>query len=276
MFLKVMGLGLALAAAAPGLPAQEARVAPAPPLAVDLGQGVSLTLMPIPAGTFLMGDKARVTLGQPFWMGRNDVTVAQFRRFVTETGYRTEAEQGDGAEVWAGTWRKLPDASWRKPYLRQTEEHPVVCVTWNDAQAFVTWLSRKGQGTFRLPTEAEWEHACRAGSTAATYGPLDAIAWYDANAGRTTHPVGQKRANAYGLQDTLGNVWQWCQDRFGPGPAVAATDPTGPASGTFRIIKGGSFRNRAAAAAAGSRSGLEPGWRASYLGFRVVRVQPGR
>jgi formylglycine-generating enzyme required for sulfatase activity len=99
--------------------------------------------------------------------------------------------------------------------VAQVDTCPVVCVSWNDAQAFIKWLNDKGREvTFRLPTEAEWEYACRAGSTDEAYGSLDDIAWHARNSDGHTHPVGQKQPNAFGLFDMLGNVWQWCQDVF--------------------------------------------------------------
>ena len=98
-----------------------------------------------------------------------------------------------------------------------------------------------GGNAFRLPTEAEWEYACRAGTTGDRYGNIDVIAWYYSNSGSTTHPVGQKQANAWGLFDTLGNVWEWCQDWYGDYSAGYQTDPTGPGSGSYRVDRGGSW-----------------------------------
>jgi len=168
---------------------------------VDLGGGAKMTLVLIPAGTFTMGSteeqlKAvrqkwpevkeewvagekpahKVTISKASWMGKHEATVGQFRRFVEATGYKTDAEKGtrfQGAVVAVeGQVRLARDAGWRNPYFRQSDEHPVVCVSWNDTRAFVDWLNPADKGrpagsSYRLPTEAEREYACRAGTSTA-------------------------------------------------------------------------------------------------------------
>ncbi|MFC1895620.1 formylglycine-generating enzyme family protein [Thermodesulfobacteriota bacterium] len=120
-----------------------------------------------------------------FWMSKTEVTVEQFRRFVEASDYRTEAERGDGSFVWTGSkWEKRKDASWNNPGFFQADNFPVTSVSWNDAQEFIKWLTGKGQGTYRLPTEAEWEYACRAGTeTIRFWGDDSADACQFANVG---------------------------------------------------------------------------------------------
>ncbi|MCK6513392.1 formylglycine-generating enzyme family protein, partial [Myxococcota bacterium] len=127
---------------------------------------------------------------------------------------------------------------------------------------------------WRLPTEAEWEYACRAGATTPRYGELDEIAWHGKNSGSTTHVVGQKQANAWGLHDTLGNVWEWCYDWFGGYSAQAATDLVGAATGANRVRRGGSWNYNAYFVRAAQRGSNTPTYRNNLIGFRVVRSSP--
>ena len=241
----------------------------------------------IPAGSFQMGTNSTdldwlkysrpvhgVTISSPFWMAKTPVTVGQFRAFVDATGYRTEAEKGDGSFVWTGKWEKKADANWRNPYFTQEDRCPVVCVSWNDAQAYIQWLNGKSLDlSYRLPTEAEWEYACRAGTTDERYGDLDVIAWYGSNSGGHTHPVGQKQPNAFGLYDMLGHVLQWCQDWYGEYPSGSVTDPQGPNNGSYRVLRGGAWNSYVSNVRYGYRLNYySPGLRNNTLGFRVVAI----
>jgi formylglycine-generating enzyme required for sulfatase activity len=221
----------------------------------QITNSIGMKLTPIPAGEFLMGsdesdedaidaeflDKAagkkqkhRVRITRPFYLGVTEVTRGQFRRFVDEASYQTEAEKdGRGGYGWDEKTEKVeanPKFTWRNAGFEQTDHHPVVNVSWNDAQAFIAWLSRKEGKSYRLPTEAEWEYACRAGTTTrfsfgddqeglAAFGNIaDATAkekypkWTWALAGRDgyvyTAPVGRYNPNAWGLFDMHGNVWE--------------------------------------------------------------------
>jgi formylglycine-generating enzyme required for sulfatase activity len=148
-------------------------------------------------------------------------------------------------------------------------------VSLTDATEFCKKLSEKTRQAVRLPTEAEWEYACRAGTaTAYSFGDADSAlgdyAWYGSNSGNTTHPVGQKKPNAWGLYDMHGNVWEWCADWYGSYPTGAVTDPQGAASGTSRVLRGGSWFYNPSDCRSANRNGLTPDFRIINLGLRVV------
>ena len=212
--------------------------------------------------------RRRVTLTRDFLIGRHEVTRGQFRNFVDATGYRTDCERdGQGgwgydkdAEALAGP---DPKFTWRFTGFMQTDEHPVVNVSWNDAVAFCEWLSKHEGKSYRLPSEAEWEYACRAGTSTPFFFGSDAeqLAQYanttdaglkkkfaDRNAiaaddGHVfTAPIGTYKANPWGLFDMSGNVWEWTADWYEKAPPVEPqTDPSGPKMGTERVIKGGDW-----------------------------------
>ena len=151
---------------------------------------------------------------------------------------------------------------------------PVVNVSWEDAQAFIRELNERESGSmyeYRLPTEAEWEYAARAGTSGIRYGELGEIAWYRDNS-EGTHPVGQKRANAWELHDMLGNVWEWTGDWYGEYPSDPVTDPKGPRSGSHRVFRGGGFGSSAGNVRSAYRDDVSPGARSSIIGFRLVRT----
>ena len=240
----------------------------------------------------------RVRITKPFYLGIYHVTRGQFRQFVADTGYKTDAEKGEKP----GAWGWNPDKkkfgfnekySWRNVGFEQTDEHPVVNVSWNDAVAFCKWLSRKEGKTYRLPTEAEWEYACRAGTTTRYYSGddpetlakvgnvADATAkakfpdWkytIKASDGYVfTAPVGSFQPNAFGLYDMHGNAWQWCADWYGEEYYVKspADNPAGPSSGDSRVSRGGDSPGYARSAA---RYGRTPDSRHCNIGFRVART----
>jgi formylglycine-generating enzyme required for sulfatase activity len=287
------------------------------------GSGESPEMIWLPGGSFHMGDSQgigqederpvhAVTLSH-FGVGKHPLTVGEFRRFVEATNYETEAERGDGAYVWDGSdWTKKADASWRNPYMEQGDDHPVVCISWNDAKAYCDWLSEVTGQPYGLLTEAQWEYACRAGSgTAYCFGDdekgLDAYAWFgDTSASGSTHPVGAKRPNAWQLHDMHGNVWEWCADWFsgdyyeqlasGAGATAsdaavetsgtassasraasgASKDPSGPESGSLRVVRGGAWDVVADDCRSAFRLDWHPGSRGDDLGFRLSRTGPWR
>ncbi len=292
---------------------------PGKEIAVDLGGSVKLKMVLIAAGEFKMGSREsaeataaffnktyfgmdslttgpfkdehpqhRVRITKPFYLGIYHVTRGQFRRFVKDTGYKTDAETGDVPAAWG--------YSWQNAGFEQTDKHPVVNVSWNDTAAFCKWLSRKDGKTYRLPTEAEWEYACRAGTTTRYYSGDDpetlakvgnvADATFKANFPYEkctikasdgyvfTAPVGSFKANAFGLYDMHGNAWQWCADWYGgkyyaKSPAV---DPTGPDSGHYRVLRGGSWYIRPNYCRSASRFAYSPDTVDYVAGFRVART----
>jgi formylglycine-generating enzyme required for sulfatase activity len=256
--------------------------------------GMSLVLLP--AGEFLMGSPKndadsrpderpahRVTLTRPFSIGAHEVTVGQFRAFVAASGYRTDAEtDGKGGGILdAVLGEKVFDMklNWRNPGFpnRQADDEPVVQVSWNDAVAFCAWLSKQEGRPYRLPTEAEWEYACRAGTTtrwASGDSPdlLEAIAWTPRSGVSAPQPVGRKAPNAFGLFDMHGNVWEWCLELYGPYGPAPETDPQGPAVGTQRVLRGGAWdRKKLRRTTSTYRSPDAPDGRFFTYGFRVCQ-----
>ncbi len=227
-------IGLVLFCGGPCFAAAEPTTAPAtrpsPQLiSLELGRGVTMKFAPIPAGTFIMGSpeneqgrvggetQHKVTISRPFYMGVTEITQAQWRSIML----------------------------YNPSYLRG-DELPVEQVSWDDAVAFCRRLSARTGKPIRLPTEAEWEYACRAGTKTAFYtgegtAALDEAGWYEDNAEYRTHPVGLKKPNAWGLYDMHGNVFEWCSDWYGEYPPGEARDPTGPPTGLSRILRGGSW-----------------------------------
>ena len=275
---------------------------------LDLGGGLKLKLVLIPAGEFMMGKRLggvrrkdhegpqhRVRITKPFHMGATEVTKGQFARFVTETGYRTEAEKGEWAYGFTRSGReRRKEFNWRNVGFAQGDDEPVVSVSWNDAQAFCRWLSGKGEGQARLPTEAQWEYACRAGTrTRFSFGDSGselyrhgnyadkstAFSWsdktHDDRHGRAA-PVGSFAPNAWGLYDMHGNVWEWCSDRYGKDyyDTGAREDPEGPATGTARMLRGGSWLDAPRRCRSAFRYWFVPTYALAVNGFRVV-VGPG-
>ena len=203
----------------------------------------------VPPGKFTMGCSAgdsdcggyekpahQVTITKGFWLGQTEVTQAPYQRVVG-----TNSSYFKGADL------------------------PVEEVSWDQAQAYCQAIGG------RLPTEAEWEYAARAGSVQSRYGDIDRIAWYYGNSGGHTHEVAQKEANAWGLYDMLGNVWEWTADWYGGYAPGSAVDPAGPVSGQSRALRGGAWNNGPRYARVSYCSRLEPGNRNNNIGLRCAR-----
>jgi len=237
---------------------------------------------------------------RPFYVGIHEVTIAQFRTFVEATGYLTDAET-DEIRGGLGLVNKVPTQdepfSWRETGFSQSDQHPVVNVSWNDAQAFVEWLSEKEGRTYRLPTEAEWEFACRGGvyaqfshgddpeqlflvaniadrSFAAEFpqmkGPTQSTDGY-----AFTAPVGTFAPNPYGLFDMHGNVSEWCSDWWRPVESRDISNPSRPRNGSFKVYRGGSWLSYPWQATVSHRQFVSPSLRDYTIGFRVV-LEPAR
>ena len=269
----------------------------------------------IPAGKFTMGSPAseagrgvdegpqrQVSIAQPFALGRSEVTVAEFRRFADESGYRTEAErdaraQGCSGFIYADPAAGIPGAqpvtSWRSPGLTQADSHPVLCVSWNDARAYAQWLSKKTGERYRLPTEAEWEYAARAGSVAARYWGDDPVqacrfanvadqsrfqTWgfgqkHECTDGHYfTAPAGGYSPNRFGLYDMLGNAWEWTEDCWNAGYAGAPADGSAWLAGDCaqRVSRGGSWSTVPRFARSASRNKDAADHRDNLTGFRLA------
>lgn len=236
-------------------------------LTVMLPGGVPLELVRIPAGTFLMGSgldpdwsstseapQHMVSINSDFYMGKYEVTQNQWYAVM---GGNPASHQGD-------------------------INYPVEQVSWNGCKTFITSLNALGQGTFRLPTEAEWEYACRGGTTTRwCFGNdqtlLTKYAWYSVNSGSTTHVVGGKLANPFGLYDIMGNIWEWCEDDYHSTYTGAPTDGSAwidsPTRGSSRVLRGGAYNSSATYCRSAYRGNNTPSYNHSSRGLRLVRTQ---
>jgi formylglycine-generating enzyme required for sulfatase activity len=254
---------------------------------------IGMKLVYIPAGSFMMSSshsaaqlareydvdeswfaaefpQHQVRISEGFWMGQTEVTQGQYKSVMN-------------AQPWSG-----------KPVAQKSANNPAVWVTWEDAAVFCRKLSQQEGKTYRLPTEAEWEYACRAGTTTRfSFGDSDSAlgdyAWFSGrellistrgDPGKMgqeyAHPVGQKKPNPWGLYDMHGNVWEWCsdwydEDYYSNSPSV---DPKGPPIGIHRSLRGGSWASLECHLRCSYRRGVSPVNRDAYVGFRVVRSQP--
>ncbi len=330
---SIGGALLALAALLAGCQHAPRLEPPAPPTWVN---SLGMVFVQVPAGQFWMGgvppvemlaqtypqlEKKRFTdltdeapghevnVRRAFYLGQHEVTVGQFQRFIEASGYQPESEadgtggygynpQYDPAKTQRGDAfeGRSPRYSWRNPGFAQGPNHPVVNITWNDAQALAHWLGRTEGHRYRLPTEAEWEYACRAGTRtlyphgddpqglvrlANTFDQDAAALWprwrQHALAGSDGHaftaPVGSYAPNAFGLHDMLGNAWEWVADwhddhYYATSPG---TDPQGPAEGGVRVRRGGSWHTWSFYARCGFRNWNTPQTRYPLVGMRLVR-----
>ena len=294
-----------------------------------LTNSIGIKLKLIPAGEFMMGSNASrgdmetvgfvlsdafdnsdeqpahgVRITNPFYMGIHEVTRGQFAAFVKDTGYQTEAEK-DGKGGWGSDalgWRdQKPEYTWKDNGMPQTDSHPVINVSWNDAVEFIKWLSKKEGKQYRLPTEAEWEYCCRAGtgthfSSGASLASLkgfgnmldasyegkwaiDTVKRFPFDDGFVyTSPVGQFKANKFGMHDMHGNVWEWCSDWYSKDYYATSplTDPIGPSTGSNRVGRGGSWGLLSEQCRSASRGYEVPSRGLDDLGFRLALSPSGK
>jgi formylglycine-generating enzyme required for sulfatase activity len=230
-----------------------------------------------------------------FYMGKYEVTVGQWRKFIRDSNYKTDAEKDTGGVKGCyaykdGKWDWREGRDWENPGFSQSSEQPVACVSHNDVTAFIRWLNRQGNKVFRLPTEAEWEYAARGGTSTIRYwgDAADSKACGYANVADRGHgwnnnfpcddgyewssPVGSFKANNYGLYDMLGNVWEWCSDRYASDyyKSSPRNNPQGPSSGSDRVFRGGSWDYRPSIVRAANRFGIGAAYRYVIMGFRLV------
>ena len=227
--------------------------------------GVFFRMIPVEGGLFDMGSNS----GESNEMPIHQVTVSDF--YIGET------------EVTQALWEAVMG---NNPSYFKGDQRPVECVSWedicgkddNDTTCFIYKLNRLTGAKFRLPTEAEWEYAARGGKFKHKYefsggDGIDTVSWYDGNSGQETHPVKRKKANELGLYDMSGNVWEWCQDRYGSYSSGSQTDPTGPASGSLlRVLRGGSWYYSARYCRVACRGSYSPDGRGVDSGFRLSLV----
>ncbi len=240
----------------------------------EITNSIGVKLVLIPKGTFMMGSpeseqgrnenetQHEVTISKDYYLGVYEVTQAQYEKVMGKNPSHFQ-----GAKVG-----------------NENADLPVEMVSWDEAVKFCKKLSdlpeeKKAGREYRLPTEAEWEYACRAGSkTAYSFddeeGLLPEYGWFNRNSSRRTHTVGLLEPNAWGLYDMHGNVWEWCSDRHGEYPKGAVSDPTGPKEGSFRVYRGGSWFIDAADCQSAYRNGGDPSLRFRYVGFRLALSSP--
>ncbi|NEW60210.1 SUMF1/EgtB/PvdO family nonheme iron enzyme, partial [Sulfurovum sp. bin170] len=242
-------------------------------------------MVKIEKGSFHMGSRS-VDIDYDFEIGKYEVSVGEFRKFINETNYKTDAQKGDGCYIdksGNGDWGYKDDTNWENPNFPQTDSQPVVCVSWNDAKAYTRWLSKKISKHYRLPTEAEWEFVARAGTKSKwSFGDskkylLDYaniadnstdISWRENwNDGyRYTAPTGSFRANQWGVHDMYGNVWEWCEDWYLESYSSPKTNVD------RKVFRGGSWHNDSEYTHSSNRHKGYPTGRDYNSGFRVVRT----
>jgi formylglycine-generating enzyme required for sulfatase activity len=257
----------------------------------------------IKGGTFLMGgpegeagrrdnEAQHQVKVSDFYMAKYPVTVAQFETFIRESNYNTDADKDGYSYIWNGKWDKKLGVNWNrdtKGELQNDKQHPVIHVSWNDSMEYCKWLSEKLNTTFRLPTEAEWEYACRAGTTTPFYTGENLTtdqanynghySYQNYPKGRyigNTTPVGNYPPNDWGFYDMHGNVWEWCLDWYGDKyyneckQYGIVENPLGPATGSYSVLRGGSWFNDAGYCRSAFRYYFHPASRYVNFGFRLM------
>jgi sulfatase modifying factor 1 len=282
---------------------------------LPLGASVSIPMNWIPAGTFTMGSpvtepgrkadenpQATVILTKGYWLGKTEVTIGQWKA-VTGMNVRdkvmkllsdTTLYDFMGKKMTVCTFMGFDKNNPDKVLANENDELPMYFVSWYEAMQFCKKLTERERAVHRLPngyeyslpTEAQWEYACRAGTSGPIYGePTDTIAWYSGNSfkgyvgkgfGKSpvtgSRNVGGKKPNKWGMYDMLGNLWEWCYDWYGPYPGGNLTDPTGPTTGTYKVNRGGSFGSGINDERSANRAQNPPNEDSAWRGFRIALV----
>ena len=241
-------------------------IKPKPPTMIRILNSLSIDMVLIKKGSFMMGegkDAKKVEIEEDFYMGKYPITIAEYMHFVKDTNshYPEWLEEGNKYHIKTG----------RDDYYKNmdlSDNAPIIGVSWHDAVAYAKWLSEKTGDTYRLPTEAEWEYSCRAGTTTKwSFGDdekeLTKYAWYDKNSDNKTHPVGEKLPNPWGLYDMHGLVWEWCEDWY-------------DRDKKYKVLRGGSWGNDAGSSRSSFCLWYYPVDRYNYRGFRLLRVIKGK
>jgi len=302
-----------LGGASPGNKHQRLQPVTGRPWNLPLPGNASLPMSWIPAGAFVMGSpeseqgrkadespQTTVTLTKGYWMGNTEVTIGQWKAVTGQTLREKVNKLLNDETLYDFDGKKMKERDFMhfdknnpdKVMANEDDRLPMYFVSWNEAMDFCRKLTAQERGhgrlpagyEYSLPTEAQFEYACRAGTTGPTYSDasLDDIAWYVKNSmlgytGRglgspTAGPrdVGDKLPNKWGMHDILGNIWQWCRDWYGPYPGGKVTDPLGPATGTYKVNRGGSFGSGANDERSANRAKNPPNEDSAYRGFRIV------
>ena len=274
---------------------KEVNISSVEPLFIEIETQVSrdlnsefIPMVYVQGGTFEMGTIYGESDEQPihsitlndFEISAHEITVAQFRQFVTETGYKTEAEQEGWSWIFDSEWKKKNGFMWslNSEGEKAGDFEPVTYISWNDCIKFTEWMSEKFKEKFRLPTEAEWEYAAKGGVHNSTWvysgsNIADSIGWFTSNSKGAIHQIAEKSSNALNIFDMSGNVWEWCLDWYNEHYYSRSTfsNPKGPLIGEFRVIRGGSWINSESTGRVTNRHKYRPLDRDNLTGFRIVR-----
>ncbi len=256
----------------------------------ETANGLNIEMIAVKGGSFTMGSKDGAsderkthTVNMPdFYIGKYEVTVREFKAFIDDTQYQTDADKGGYSYVWDGSlWSKKKGVNWQYDIAgnkrpKSEYNHPVIHVSWNDAVAFAKWVSEQTGKTYRLPSESEWEFAARGRkSKGYKYSGSDFpgnVAWFSDNAKRRTQSVGGKDPNKLGIYDMSGNVWEWCQDLYHDSYRDAPDDGSAwiAGDGSDRVMRGGGWYNRVSHCRVANRFNYSSSARNGNIGFRLA------
>ena len=246
------------------------------------GSEVPEGLVFVEGGTFSMGFNddyqgmsiySVIVTVSDFYIGKYEVTVAEFKKFIDASNYKTDAEKNGYSYIYDGSWVKKNGVTWKddvkgKARSRSDYSHPVIHVSWNDATSYCEWAGG------RLPTQAEWEFAARGGNKSDGYkysgsNDIGQVAWYSNNSVSKTHSAGEKKENELGIYDMSGNVWEWCNDWYAVISLESQTNPSGPSSGSDRVLRGGCWYGIALRCRVAFRISSSPAGYSNLIGFRM-------